>query len=258
MLRTRLFLVCLASSGLAAAHSPYLLPNNFDLGKRDHVSVQASFTEDFFVPDVAMKADDYHVVMPDGSRVALAPVYTKDLAVLDVETAQEGTYRISTGNRTGRTAKAALLPDGSWKFFREQDGAPDGGKVHDVTSITRADVYVSRGTPTDAVLALTRKGLEFQFLTHPNRLLAGTPAKLKVLYDGKPIGGQLITVQRGALESGQSTSPVEVRSDADGGATLSFATPGIYHVQSRHRFALPGAEAKAESHTIAITLEVTE
>jgi hypothetical protein len=29
----------------ASAHSPYLLPNSFDLGNRDHVSVQASFTD---------------------------------------------------------------------------------------------------------------------------------------------------------------------------------------------------------------------
>jgi len=63
---------------VAVAHSPFLLPNHFDLGKRDHVSVQASFTEKFFVPDVVMKADDYHVVMPDGARVPIAPVYTKD------------------------------------------------------------------------------------------------------------------------------------------------------------------------------------
>ena len=51
----------------ALAHSPYLLPNAFDLVERKHVTVEASFTETFFVPDVAMKADDYHVVSPDGS-----------------------------------------------------------------------------------------------------------------------------------------------------------------------------------------------
>ena len=89
-------------------------------------------------------------------------------------------------------------------------------------------------------------------------MLAGTPAKLKVLYDGKPIGGQLISIQRGALEEGQSTSPVEVRCDAQGAATLPLDKPGIYHVMARHRFVVPGADARAESHTFAITLEVTE
>lgn len=258
MKRSLLTLISVACAGMAHAHSPYLLPNKFDLNKRDHVSVQASFTEKYFIPDVVMKADDYHVVMPDGSRVSIAPAYTKDLAVLDVATMQDGTYCISTGNRAGRTGKAALLPDGKWQFFDEREGAPTGGKVHEVRSITRADVYVSRGTPTDNALVLTNKGLEFQFVTHPNRLLAGTPAKLRVLYDGKPLSDQVITLQKAALEEGASTSPVEVRSAADGSVSLPFTAPGIYHLMARYRFALPASEDKAESHTYAVTLEVTE
>jgi uncharacterized GH25 family protein len=253
-----LTLISLACVGMAAAHSPYLLPNKFDLNKRDHVSVQASFTEDYFIPDVVMKADDYHVVLPDGTRAAVVPVYTRDLAVLDVATPQDGTYRVSTGNRAGRAGQAALLADGNWQFFDEREGPPAGGRVHEIRSITRADVYVSRGTPTDKALALTHKGLEFEFLTHPNRMLAGSPPKVRVVYDGKPLGGQLITVQQAALEEGASASPIEARSAADGSVTLPFTAPGIYHVMARHRFALPASEGKAESHTFAVTLEVAE
>jgi hypothetical protein len=74
-----------ALAGLpAGAHSPSLLPNAFDVGERDHVSVQASFTETFFVPDVVMKATNWHVVTPDGKSAALATVYTRDVTVLDV------------------------------------------------------------------------------------------------------------------------------------------------------------------------------
>lgn len=250
--------VCLFTcAAVAAAHAPYLLPNNFDLGKRDHVSVQASLTENYFIPDVAMKADGYHVVMPDGAKVAVTPVYTRDLAVLDVATPGDGTYRISTGNRSGRTAKAALLPDGTWKFFGEREAPPTGAKLHDMHSITRAEVFVSRGTPTDAALALTGTGLEFQLLTHPSRLLAGTPLKVRVLYDGKPVADQVIEVRRGALEEG-AAAPVEVRTGADGGATVPLARPGIYHVMARYRFGMAGAEPKAQSHTYAVTVEVTE
>ena len=113
-------LVSMACASVATAHSPYLLPNKFDVSKRDHVSVQASFTEDYLIPDVVMKSDDYHVVLPDGSKTPVTPVYTKDLAVLDVGTTADGTYRISTGSRVGRTSKAALMPDGKWQFFSER------------------------------------------------------------------------------------------------------------------------------------------
>src|SRR5688500_14290634 len=115
----------------AGAHSPYLLPNAFDLGERDHVSVQASFTEKFFVPDVVMKATNWHVVSPDGKSSALTPVYTKDLAVLDVDTPQPGTYRISTGVRDGRVAKG-VIAGAEWKFLRPNDVPPAGAKVYDI------------------------------------------------------------------------------------------------------------------------------
>jgi uncharacterized GH25 family protein len=253
-----LILISVVCAGIVQAHSPYLLPNKFDLTKRDHVSVQASFTEQFLIPDVVMQADDYHVVMPDGARAPIVPVYTKDLAILDVPTTIDGTYRLSTGIRSGRTAKAALLADGKWQFFGEREGPPAGGKVHEIKSITRAEAYVSRGTPTDAALAPTNKGLEFQMLTHPNRLLAGAGAKIRVLYDGKPVPSQAISVQKAALEEGAIAAPGEVRTAADGTAALPFTVPGLYHLMARYRFALPGGEGKAESHTYAITLEVTE
>lgn len=257
-LRKLILLFAAAScAGVASAHSPYLLPNRFDVTKRDHVSVQASFTEAFLIPDVVMKADDYHAMLPDGTKAALAPVYTKDLAVIDVTTTLEGTYRLSTGIRAGRTGKAALIND-EWKFFDEREGAPAGGRVYEIKSVTCAEAYVSRGTPTEKVLAPGNRGFEFQMLTHPNRLIAGSGIKVRVLFDGKPMPAQVISVQRASVEEGAKPAPVETRTGADGIANLTLAEPGLYHAMARYRFALPSGEAKAESHTYAITLEVTE
>ncbi len=126
--------------------------------------------------------------------------------------------------------------------------------MHEVKSITGAEVYVSRGAPSDRVLAPINKGLEFELLSHPNRLLAGKDVKLRVLYDGKPVAAQTITVQKAA--SGDA-APLDIRGGADGVAVLPSPAPGIYHLMTRHRFALPG-ESKAESHTYALTLEVAE
>ncbi len=243
--------------GHAPAHSPYLLPNQFDVSERDHVSVQASFTEKFFIPDVAMKATGYHVTQPDGHDVALVPVYTKDLGVLDVETVQPGSYRISSGIREGRTAKATIA-DGEWKFLREGDIATAAGLVYDIKSITRAEVYVSRGTPTDAVLAPRNKGLEFQMLTHPNKLLAGGELRFKVLYDGRPLARQQVSLQRALSDNGDAPAAATAMSAADGAVSLRIIDPGIYHAMLRYRFTVPGTEARAESHTYALTLEATE
>jgi uncharacterized GH25 family protein len=246
-----------SAAGLARAHSPYLLPNAFDVSQRDHVSVQASFTEDFFTPDIVMKADAYHVVRPDGTETPLAPVYTQDLAVLEVDTKMPGTYRISTGVREGRLSKATI-DGGEWLFLDEREPLPKGVKAYDIRSITRADVYVTRGAPTHAAVAPRSHGLEFALLSHPNSLFAGDEAKLRVFFDGRPLAGQVITVQRARMGFGDTPAPTEVTADSDGLVTVAFDEPGLYHLMTRHRFALTGPEAKAESHTYAVTLEVTE
>ncbi|MET0280867.1 MAG: DUF4198 domain-containing protein [Steroidobacteraceae bacterium] len=179
VLRWIVVLVGLLRASTGVAHSPYLLPNQFDVTQRDHVSVQASFAEDFFVPDAVMKANDYHVLQPEGQRIPLTPQYSKDLAVLDVDTRLPGTYRISTGVRTGRAAPSALVSE-TWEFLEQGAKGPAGAKVYDMRSITRADVYVSRGAPTDAALAPTGKGVEFLMLTNPGRLNVGQPASVRV------------------------------------------------------------------------------
>ncbi len=238
----------------AVAHSPYLLPNYFDVTNRDHVSVQASFTERFFVPDVVMKADGYHVLGPDGTRVALTPLYTRDVAVLDVDTKVAGTYRISTGLREGASRKAALVK-GQWEFFEARD-AP--ANAVDMQSWTRADVYVSSGKPTDKVLAPTGTGIEFQLLTHPNNLHAGAPAKVRLLFDGKPLANEVVTLQGVVSASGDNPAPLELRSDAEGRVDVPLQTAGMYQLQSRHRVGPAAAGARGRSYTIAVTLEIAE
>ena len=84
MSRRHAFLLLLGTSlsaPLALAHSPYWLPNEFDLSDRDHVSVQASFTEKFFLPDVAMKATNGNVVAPDGQSLPLGDARRRRLEV---------------------------------------------------------------------------------------------------------------------------------------------------------------------------------
>src|SRR5688572_24417990 len=153
----------------ALAHSPYLLPNAFDVADGDTVSVQASFTEHFFVPDVAMKSDTFAVTAPDGRVSPLTPVYTRAVTILDVDLGQTGTYRISSGARRGNVRKA-VLDQGEWKFLRGSDAVPANATVYEMTSITQAVVYVTRGPASESALAPTGKGLELQLLSHPAKL----------------------------------------------------------------------------------------
>lgn len=244
-------------SATAQAHSPYLLPNLFDLGKRDHVTVLGSFTEEFFEPDVVMKSDDYHVIAPDGSKRALTPVYGRDLALIEADTKEEGTYRISTGTRGGRTAKAAWV-DGDWKFLGPKETAPAGSKVHDVTSITMAEVYVTRGKPSDRAVAPRNSGLEFRAITHPNSVFVGQEAKFQLLVDGKPLAKHRISVYTGNARYAEKKVFVEVSTDASGQFSIKPDEAGVYLAMTRYRPA-PAPDSQAgTSYTYSVVFEATE
>ncbi len=238
--------------GGAQAHSPYLLPNAFDATGRDHVTIQASFTEHFFVPDVVMKSDDFHAVAPDGARVALTPTYLRDITVFETPTPMDGTWRITSGARIGRTVRAMLVK-GEWAFLEPDDPVPAGAAPVDMRSLTTAEVYVSRGKPSAAALAPTGKGLEFHALTHPSNIVVGHDAQFEMLIDGKPLAGQVIDIYRAGQVSAEAIKPVEVISDAAGRFALNVDQPGVYLAMARR---LPPPDGKpGQSLTYALTFE---
>ncbi|MDY6948648.1 MAG: DUF4198 domain-containing protein [Pseudomonadota bacterium] len=247
-------LLCFRS---AQAHSPYLLPNTFDVGKRDHVTVLGSFTEEFFEPDVAMQSDDYHVLTPAGSKVALTPVYMRDLAIVEAETREQGTYRISTGRRGGRTAKAAWV-DGDWKFLGPKEAAPAGAQTYAVTSVTVADVYVTRGKPSDPALAPRGAGLEYHALSHPNSVFVGQELKFEVLFDGKPLAKHAVSVYAGQARYSDKTAVAAVTTDEAGRFSFKPQRPGVYLAMSRHRPAPARDSQQGVSYTYSVVIEATE
>lgn len=243
--------------GSAEAHSPFLLPNVFDLDKREHVTVLGSFTEEFFSPDVVMKSDDYHAIGPDGTRRPLTPVYTRDMAVVEAETKEQGTYRISTGRRTGRTAKAAWV-QGDWKFLAPKEAAPAGSRVYDVTSITTAETYVTRGKPTETALAARNSGLEFRAITHPNAVFVASGAKFQVLFDGKPVANHVVTLHAGDSRYSQQQAPVELKTNAAGELSIKPDRSGILVAMTRFR-PQPSADGKdGVSYTYSLVFEATD
>jgi len=241
--------------GAAQAHSPYLLPTVFDASDRKIVTVTGSFTESFFTPEVVMKSDAYAVIGPDGVRVPLTPTYLREVALVEAAVEKPGTYRITTGQRGGRTAKAALV-NGEWKFFEGEKAPAD---AIDMQSLTMAEVYVTRGASNDAALAPIGKGLEFKAITHPSKIVTGQDAVFEVLFDGKPLANQAITLQ-GADDRYADTKAAArtVTSDAKGRFAVKVDKSGIYQIQTRHRVA-PAAAGQpgqpGQSFTYALTFE---
>lgn len=243
------------AASVTQAHSPYMLPSAFDVSDRKIVTVQGAFTETFFSPEVAMKSDAYAVIGPDGRRTPLTPTYLRELALVEAPIEAAGTYRITTGQRVGRTAKAALVK-GQWVFLEGPAAAPAGVEVVDMTSLTTADVYVTKGAPSAAAVAPIGKGLEFHPLTHPSSIFTGQDAVFEVLFDGRPVAGQAVTLNAGDDRyADQKTPPKTLTSDARGRFVVRVERSGLYQIQARHRVAPTAAGQGGQSHTYALTFE---
>ncbi|OYQ35536.1 hypothetical protein CHU95_07355 [Niveispirillum lacus] len=243
-------------AGSAAAHTGYLKPNLFNTPQRDHVTVEASFTEEMFTPDIVMKADDYHVVTPAGAKVKLPSVtYLRDLALFEVDLPENGTYRISTGLRTGSTRKMALV-NGKWEPVRERDGVPAGSRVADAQSMTRSDVYVSKGPANDQALKPAGVGLEIVPLSHPNRLDAGGRFLVQLLLDGKPVPGVTISLQGPTLPDEEDAKAVAVTTDKDGKASIALPQDGTFLLLSRHRVEAADGPVAVKSYSATLTFAV--
>ncbi|MBO9707836.1 MAG: DUF4198 domain-containing protein [Caulobacter sp.] len=255
LLLSAALLAGLAIGGAAHAHSPYLLPSTFDVSDRKLVTVQGAFTESFFTPEVVMKSDAWAVVGPDGSRKPLTATNLREVALVEAPTEQAGTYRITTGQRTGRTAKAVLVK-GEWEFLEDPAKAPAGSTPVDMQSLTMADVYVTRGAPSAAALAPNNKGLEFVAVTHPSEITTGQDARFVVLFDGKPVNGQAVTLHAADDRYAETkAAPVNLVSDDQGRFTVRVDRSGVYQIQARYRVAPTAADPIGRSYTYALTFE---
>ncbi|MBN8528632.1 MAG: DUF4198 domain-containing protein [Caulobacterales bacterium] len=242
-------------AGSALAHSPYLKPNVFDASGRDHVTVEAAFTDDVFAADVAMRSDVFHIVGPNGDTPISNVVYLRDMAVFEAETPVDGTYRLSSGPRIGRNARMYRSASGDWKMVGEEVGVPpvEAPRV-DVQNITVAEAYVTRGAPDRAALSPTGRGLELAPLTHPNAIVAGEDARFRLLFDGRPLSGVAITVYREAGRYGGRSVAAELITDPDGGFTVNAPDPGAYMTLARYRTEAPaGSNPPYRSYTHTLT-----
>jgi uncharacterized GH25 family protein len=165
------------------------------------VSVDVSASNMTFQADKGIGLDAFHVVLPDGSKVKPAAVYQgKRKSQADVELANEGTYRLELGNGTRYFTSYEL--NGERKRLmankKERDAQlPEGAtKIMTTQGNSRSMAFVTVNKPTDTVLALSNKGLEFQFDRHPADIVAGEEVTVTFLVNGKAAAGVELDLSR--------------------------------------------------------------
>jgi len=243
-------------SGPSAAHMPYVLPSVFDAAGRDRVTLQASFTEDAFRPEIAMKDAPFEITGPDGKTVKLAaPTLTTDQAIVEAALPADGVYRLSSEQRIGRLSKMYRTGE-VWPIVGKGKTPPPGATSVDVRSTTLADVYVVRGKPGAAgALAARGKALEIHPLGDPSSYAPGSAAAFEILYEGKPLAGEPVTLFREAGFYDGRKQIATVNSDKAGRVTLTPSDAGRYLMLVRYRTATPGAADAYASFTATLAFE---
>jgi hypothetical protein len=243
----------------ALAHTSYMLPSRFTANLETLITVEAAFAEDFFIPDVAVNKADFHVVRPDGSRAEFDSVNPNtQIVILESAIEEEGTYRFTTGVRRGRRSTMALV-DGEWINTFEMDGRiPENATATKLRETeTVADAYLTKRAPTRAPVDLQIGRLVLQPITHPSDAFLGDPFEFRLLFDGEPLSGHVMNIDRGGARYDPAGFHKEIATDGDGRVSLDFEKAGIYIIWTRFSAPAPeGADVDERSYTTSLILEV--
>jgi len=246
----------------ARAHTPYLAPATFQVQPTSMVTLDASFAETFFVPEVVFDNSTFVVTDPDGLAHAPDTVHLfKTRAVVEQRLpGKKGTYRFSTGNRLGAVFRTFEL-NGKTESSRDPSKPlPAGAKiVSHYQSLSRSEVYLTAGAPTTEALKPYGKGLELVPATHPSDLYVGEAFAFEVHYDGKPLPGQKVEINRALGDGHAQQAPIELTTDAAGKASLPLQQAGSYLALIRYRGDAPeGAAAPQYGNNYTLSFRVLE
>jgi hypothetical protein len=278
---------------LSFAHtaSPFLLPEVFD-SQADNVSFQSGITiEKFFVASRNFKTE-YLITSPEGKTETIkAAAELKKFNIAEANLTTDGTYRIRTQNAVGSPNKYALV-DGRWLRVRPQrptnpmpqqankpeqkptqapinqpprfiteDQIPANAKTAQTINSYLAESFVTKGKPS-ALPAVSNKGIEFKFITHPNELFSGESLKAVVLMDGKTVPNLEIDVFKGAssYQPNAKREQPHVKTNTKGEVEVKFNEAGIYLITTTYPETNNDNTKQpiAQAYTYSVTVEVTE
>ncbi|GGC48598.1 ABC transporter permease [Siccirubricoccus deserti] len=246
----------------ATAHRAWMLPSATVLsGENPWVTVDAAISNDlFYFEHMPMPLDGLLITAPDGSRAeAENQARGRYRSTFDFQLKQAGTYRVAVA---GDTMMASWQQDGQprrWRgsreaFAREVPATAEGLRV--TFGQRRVEFFVTRGAPTDRALQPTNEGLELVPVTHPNDLVAGEPARFRLLLDGKPATGVEVSVIAGGIRYRDNLGETKVKADEAGLIEVRWQGPGMYWLSGSVRDDRSGIPNVQRNASYVATFEV--
>ena len=265
MIRTLSFLpAILACASIAGADTAYIEPSTFTPDLNQIITIETAFNDACCVPKYPVRSDSFAIVTPDGAQKAPDRIERfANSTVLEQSITQQGTTRITTGERLGRKGGEYVLLDGQYFMVNSEDAdpveVPEGTPTLTSQTATVSDTYVTVGTPTWPSVRTEIGRLQITPIQHPSRLVQGDTFSVVLRFDGVALERQDLVLTR----SGQKDRPGDegrlFTSDAKGEVSLPLHQPGTHLIMTRMQAAAPeGAETDIRSYTTSLTFDVKQ
>lgn len=239
----------------AWGYTSYLRPSDY-WPDGAQLSIEGSFASQFFTPQIALPGQ-FTIMHPNGDRGGFSSLAVGAQATtMETNLPRGGTYRVSTGEQLGPVQNLVGDPaaEGGWRQLAPGETPAPDMPATTLQTVTLADVYVTRGTPTREVVDRPLGRLSLRPITHPNQVLATHGLEVEVLFDGAPMANTAVVL----YGAGDPDSKLDrfATTDANGRAIFVFDAPGQYVLATRHRANAPaGSPAAVRSYTTTMTFE---
>ena len=254
--------LALAAAPAAHAHRAWLAPQMTVLsGDQGFVTLDAGISNTLFLADhAAMRLDGLTIVAPDGSTVAPQnPSTGKFRSTFDIALPKAGTYRAAVVTEGVMASYKVGEETRRWRGSANAlaSAVPAGASDVRITETARrVETFVTLGAPNATALKPSGKGLELEFITHPNDLAAGEAAQFRLLLDGKPAADVDVEVVLGDTRYRASGVEQKVKSAADGLIKVTWPEAGMYWLEASVRGGKSSIPNAQRSATYVATLEV--
>jgi uncharacterized GH25 family protein len=221
----------------AIAHRQWMLPSSTSVSGTDNwVTVDAAVSNDlFFFDHQPMRAVPV-VTQPDGTAGQVENhAVGKFRATFDLHLTQQGTYKVAVVNEGMfgsymLNGERKMLPRGTTQATLAAAIPAGATDVQTFSNVSRNEIFITQGAPSEKVFATTGKGIELVPVTHPNDLVTTEPANFKFLKDGKPGAGLTVTVIPGGIRYRDALHEQVLKTDATGKVSIKWGQPGMYWV----------------------------
>ena len=206
MKRTHLAALILIASSVASAHNVWIRPSSTQLsGEKDYVTIDNGASDfPFDVNHRGRPAENLHAYAPDGKEIEKENLMAGKLRTsYDAKLTQQGTHRFTDElhfiqfnyDDGGKSVRWRGSPE---KYQKENPMADKKREKYKQLTLN-TETFVTLGEPTADVLKPAAKGLDLEYLTHPNELYAGETAKFRAVYDGKPLANARVRLAKDGM-----------------------------------------------------------